>query len=305
MTEAEIIKQAKHYFGKNRVYKKNLVLSYAFDGKNYRQWKKEVKQIIPNPNKIRFNIFDDVYLWIKDNQKSEIDWKWIGDLSWTIDIILNSNIDKCYDWDKNLALHCNGTSRILQVFISDVIPCYTYDFNYTTYNKEDNYYECGPISNLTKDEKNILKKIETLLKNKGFQRVEKEFCEKKFKDLYSDTNSNGNATLFDVLFSDTNFYTSEIIRFCDKTITEKSGTTFRWRELYNKNGTLKERTESRWTNGGDYFKILLDDKGQIIQVEIERKEIEKKKFQRFELDIIGTFRKQKKLADKKKNSSQH
>lgn len=303
MTEIEIIKQAKHYFGKNRTHKKNLVLTYEFNGKNYKQWKKEIKQIIPNPNEIKYKLFDDVILWIRDNQKGEIDWKWIGDLSWTIEIVLNPNINKAYDWDKNLAIHCNGTARILQLFISDVIPCYTYDCYYMTYSKTENYYEFGPITNLTRDEKNILKKVTTLLKAKGFQFVEKDFCAKKFKDLYSDTNSDGNASLFDVLFSDTNFYTTEIKRFCDKTIIEKNGNEFRWTELYNSNGTLKERTESRWTSGKDYYKIVLDSKGQITQIEVERKEIEKKKFQRFKLDIIDTFRKQKQLADKKKNSS--
>lgn len=305
MTKTEILRHAKHYFGKDRSHKRDLVLTYDFNGKEYRKWKKEIKQIIPNPNEIKFKIFDDVILWIKDNQKDEIDWKWIGDLSWTIEIVLNSNVKKAYDWDKNLALHCNGTARILQVFISDVIPCYTYDCYYMTYSKTENYYEYGPISNLTREEKSTLKKVTSLLKTKGFQFLEKTFCEKTFKDLYSDTNSDGNASLFDVLFTDTSFYTTEIKRFCDKEIIEKSGTTFRWRELYNKNGTLKERIESRWTSVGDCFKIVLDNKGQITQVEVERKEIEKKKFQKFELDIIDTFRKRKSLMDKKKNSRQH
>lgn len=303
MTEIEIIRQAKHYFGKNRTHKKNLVLTYEFNGKEYRQWKKEIKQVTSNPIKIKFNIFDDVVLWIRDNQCDVIDWKWIGDLSWTIEIVLNPNITKGYDWDKNLAIHCNGTARILQLFISDVIPCYTYDCYYMTYSKTENYYEFGPITNLTRYEKNILKNVTTLLKAKGFQFVEKDFCAKKFKDLYSDTNSDGNASLFDVLFSDTNFYTTEIKRFCDKTIIEKNGNEFRWTELYNAIGTLKERTESRWTSGKDYYKIILDYKGQITQVEVIRKEIEKKKYQQFKLDIIDTFQNRKKLADKKKNSS--
>lgn len=303
MTETQIIRLAKYYFGKNRTHKKDLVLTYEFNGKKYRQWKKEIKQIIPNPNVIRYKLFDDVILWIKDNQEAEIDWKWIGDLSWTIEIVLNPNVNKGYDWDKNLALHCNGTARILKLFISDVIPCYTYDCYFMTYSKTENYYEFGPIINLTREEKNILKKVTNFLKVKGFQFVDSGFCSKKFKDLYSDTNSDGNSTLFDVLFSDTEFYTTEIKRFCGKTIIEKNGTEFRWTELYDANRTLKERTESRWTSGKDYYKIVLDNKGQITEVEVERKKIENKKFQRFKLDIIDTFRKQKLLANKRKTAA--
>lgn len=301
MTKTEIIKQAKHYFGKDRRHIKKLVLSYEFKGKHYKQWKKEIGSIVSNPNEIKFNLFDDVSLLIKDNKVDQIDWNWIGDLSWKIDIVLNPDIEKGYDWDKKLALKCNGTARILTVFISDVIPCYTFDTYFMTYSKTENYYEFGPIKKLTKDEHKILQNMRTLLKEKGLQFVEKEFCENKFKDLYSDTNSYGNASLFDVLFGDTNFYQIETNRFCDKDIVEKSGTKFRWTEIYDSKGKLKERTESRWTTGGDYLKIVLDSKGQILQVSVIRKEIEKKKHQEFNLDIIDTFKKRKKNEDREKS----
>ena len=74
MTKSEIIRQAKHYFGKDRRPIKELVLSYEFKGKNYRQWKKEISSIVSNPNEIKFKLFDDVILWIKDNQADQIDW---------------------------------------------------------------------------------------------------------------------------------------------------------------------------------------------------------------------------------------
>jgi hypothetical protein len=304
MTESEIIRQAKHYFGKDKRHIKKLVLSYEFKGKNYRQWKKEISNIISNPNEIRFNLSEDVIAWIKDNQANQINWNWIGDLSLTIDIVLNPNIDKVYDLDKKLAVKCHGTSRILTVFVSDVIPCYTYDFYYMTYDKTNNYYEFGPIKMLTNEENAVLKKLNKHLKNKGYVFVDKSFTSKKYKELYSDTNADGNASLFDVLFTDINFYTTETKRFCDKEIIEKSGTVFRWTERYDTKGKLKERIESRWTTGGDYFKIVLDNKAQILQVGVTRKEIEKKNYQEFSLDIIETFNKRKKLAAKKKNRNQ-
>lgn len=114
---------------------------------------KEISSIVSNPNEIKFKLFEDVILWIKDNQADQIDWNWIGDLSWTIDILLNQGIDKGFDWDKKLALKCNGTARIMTLFVSDVIPCYTFDCYYMTYNKKGNYYEFGPILKLTGEEK--------------------------------------------------------------------------------------------------------------------------------------------------------
>ena len=299
VTKSEIIKQAKHYFGKERTFIKELVLSYEFKGKNYKRWKKEIENLLPNPNRILYNLFDDVILWIKDKQIEEINWNWIGDLSWTIDIVLNPNIDKVYDFDKRLAIKCNGTARILTIFVSDVIPCYTYDCYYMTYDKANNYYEFGPITKLTNDDKTVIKKARKYLEEKGLVFVDRTFTDKKFKELYSDTNSDGNASLFDVLFTDTNNHTTEIKRFCDKEITEKNGQKLRWTEYYNRNGTLKERIESRWTISGDYLKVVLDNKGQILTVEVTRKNIGKKKYQNFKLDIKREFEKQ----NKKKNSS--
>ena len=302
MKKSEIIKQAKHYFGKDRTFIKKLVLGYEFTRKNYKRWKKEIGSIISNPNEIKFNLSDDVILWIMNNKANEINWNWIGDLSWTIDIVLNPNVKKGYDWDKKLALNCKGTARILSVSFSEVVPCFTYDCYYMTYSKKENYYEFGPIINLTVQEKNVLRRVKSLLGSKGFQFVEKAFSEKKFKELYSDTNTNGNASLFDVLFSDTPFYTTEIKRFNDKDIIEKSGNKFRWTELYTSNGALKERKESRWTSGGDYFKVVLDRNGYITEVGVTRREIERKKYQQFKLDIKDAFKKNKKIADREKNS---
>lgn len=302
MKKSEIIKQAKYYFGKDRTSIKNLVLNYEFDGRNYRRWKNEIETIIHNPSKIRFNLSDDVILWIKENKVNEINWNWIGDLSWVINIVLNPNIEKGYDWDKKLALKCNGTARIFWISFSEVIPCFTYDCYYITYSKKENYYEFGPILDLTVEEKNIISRVKSLLISKGFQYVDRAFSEKKFKELYSDINSDGNASLFDVLFSDINSYTTEIKRFCDNDIIEKSGSKFRWTELYTRNGKLKKRTESRWTSGGDYLKVILDSKGHITEVAVTRDKIERKRYQQFKLNILDSFKRRNKIEHGKKNS---
>lgn len=291
MTQDKIIQQAKHFFGEDRQPIKDLILSFEFKGKHRKQWRKDIEGITSHPYEVRFNLFDKTILSILDNEVDKIDWNWIGDLSWTIDILLTPDIEKGYDWDKKLAMKCNGTARLLTVFVSKAIPCFTYDSHYMTYNKKDNYYEFGPIDQLTITEKEIVTKISKLLTDKGLQYMGKTFCTKKFKELYSDINDEGNASLFDVLFSDTKFYTTEIMRFCDKDIIEKSGQKFRWTEYYNKKGILNKRTESRWTKSGDYLKLVLDGNFQILNVEVMRKQIGRKKNQNFQLDIKEEFKK--------------
>lgn len=303
LTKTEIIRQAKHYFGKDKSHIKQLVLSYEFKSKHDNQWKNDIDSIISNPYELRYKLFEDVINDIMQNKANNIDWNWIGDLSWTLNIVLNSEIDQYYIWDKKLALKCNGTARVLTVYISEVVPCYTYDSYYMTYNKSENYYEFGPLNKLTNAEQKTILNITNLFKRKGYQFLEQEFCKKKFKNLYSDIHSDGNASLFDVLFSDTCFYTIEIEKFSDKILIEKCGTEFSWKEKYDTKGNLKERIENRWTTGGDYFKLVLDNKGQILQIEVSRKEIEKKKHQEFKLDIVETFKKSKLQADRKKKRS--
>jgi hypothetical protein len=294
MNKIEIIRQAKYFFGKNRKPIKELVLSYEFNGKHYKQWKKEFKNIIDKPVDIHFGIFDDIVLWIKENKLEEINWNWIGDLSWTIDILLNEGIKNGLDWDIKLATKCNGTTRFFTIYVSEVIPCYTYDCHYMTYNKKENYYESGPVVDLTNTEKKTIEIVEKYLKNKGLVFLNRKFCEQKFKELISDTNKNGNASLFDVLFKDTNFYQTEIKRTSTKQVAEKSGTTYSWTEFYNLKKNLKERIEYRHFKSGDCIKTVFDIKGQIKNIEVVRKLIGRKKYQKFNLNILETFKQRNK-----------
>ena len=121
----EITDQAKQYFGKDRSLLKEKILSFKFDGKQYKAWKRHFKQITNQPFDVQYKMFDDVTDWITQGEPDKIDWHWLGDVSWEIEIVLNEGIDKGYDWDKKLAKKCGGTVRFLQIFVSDVLPCYT------------------------------------------------------------------------------------------------------------------------------------------------------------------------------------
>lgn len=138
----------------------------------------------------------------------------LGDLSWNIRILLNSNVQSEYDWDKKLAIKC-GQARILEVYINSIIPAYTLNPFYISYNQKENYYEFGKISKMEKHEKIILDNVSKYFDSLGYFCVSEELASKKYKGLFSDCNQEGNASLFDCLFSDIYRYQIGIEKFSD------------------------------------------------------------------------------------------
>ena len=199
----EIIKESKSFFGEDRKRLKEKILSFKFNGKEYKEWQKLLKATMKQPFDINYGMFDDLIENLKENKFDDIDWNWTGNLSWEFKILLNEGIHKGHDWDKKLAKKCNGTAQILKIYISDILPCYTIDTYSMTYNKKDDYYEFRPYKINSKKQSNELKSIRNLLESKGYLYLNRKTSLKKYKDLYSDCNSNGGASLFDVLFSDT------------------------------------------------------------------------------------------------------
>lgn len=291
----KIIEQAKFYFGKNRKHLKKRILTFEFDGKEYRNWEKQLKQLTSQPFDVSYGMFDDVIGWLKDKNYKPIDWHWLGDLSWKFKILLNEDIEKGFDWDKKLAFECGGTARILQIYLSDIIPCFVFDIYYMTYNKKENYYEFGPIAKLTKEEREIVNKSKRFFQNSGFTFLNKKIAMKKHKELYSDCNSDGNARLFDALFSDSENYQSEIKRFNDKQLKDSTGKELSWNEYYDKNHKLIKREEYRYFPSKNVECVVTDNLGQIIKVRI-RRDIEKDVHQEFVLDILSEYKKKNKKS---------
>jgi len=299
VTKAEIIQQAKHYFGKNRSYKKALLLNLDLKDDNFfNSWWKELKDYIDHPFRTQFNVFTTAITSIRNGTPEEIDWKWVGDYSWTIEILLNEGLQSGHGWGKKLISKCKGEVRTLTLHISAVLPCYTYYCDYDITNKAEGYDEYGPIIQPTKAEKEIIRKLKALLKKKGLQFLDQKFTEQQIQGLYSDCNEEGDASLFDVLFTESGFYTTTIRRRAAKPIVDKTGTEFHWTETYHNNRTLKERIEYRTTKAGDQFNVHFDGSGQITQIDVTRKKIQQSKYQSFHLDILKAHQEKKKGSKK-------
>ncbi|BAV05767.1 hypothetical protein SAMN05421788_10890 [Filimonas lacunae] len=318
MRKSEIIQQAKRYFGKNTAHKKKTVLGYTFNGKKGREWGAAFKSATTQPFYVKFNLFDDISELIESGEAKQIDWHWTGDLSWTMEVVLNEGITNGYDWDKKLSAKCNGKSRMLKIFISDVIPCYTYNCYYIGFNKKEKLYEEGPLTTLTGREQKIVQNIADMLNSKGLVYVDERFCEKRYEELYSDCNKKGNASFFEAVFTDVHPLVKEVKRFSDYPNVDKKGTTLSWIETYHKNGKLKQRTEHRHTTdnisctdetrfnergvlqerveikrlpNGDSYEIYFNSKGQIAKVEVIRGQLGRKKRGQFTFDVDEAYQK--------------
>jgi hypothetical protein len=289
----EIIEQAKFYFGKNRRRLKKKILSFELDGKEYRAWKIRLKHLTSKPFDVSYGAFDDVIQWLKEKNYSEIDWRWLGDLSWEFKFLLNPGVAKGFDWDRKLALKCGGTARIAQVYVSDIVPCFVIDVYYMTYSRKNNYWEFGPIQNPSIEERRFVAKAKRFFQNAGFTFLSEKTALQRYAELYSDCNSDGNATLFDALFSDTENYQKEIKRFNHKALKDPFGRTIHWNEYYDRDNKLKKREEYTFYDSGNVTCVVTDGAGQIIEVKVWR-DIDRQKHLEFVLDVFKEHAKRKK-----------
>ncbi len=285
MTELELINQIKRYFGEDRTEFKKAILGINFNGKEHKAWKKFFVQVTnEHPFDVSFRMMNEEVKKITAKKYDEIDWDFIGDISWEVKILLNEHIKQGYDWDKKLCANCGGTARILRILISDIIPAFTCDVYSMTYSKMEGYYEFNPIQLATTKEKEILKQVVNKLKQKQYYFVSKKLANQKFKDVYSDCHSEGNASVFDVLFSDVDGYQTERVRYNDKLLKDSTGKEIRWREFYDKDGGLIKRLEYQYFKSKNVL-LIETNKNEEIQKVTVWKNTNKQIHQEFKLKL--------------------
>ncbi|OMI16656.1 hypothetical protein BUQ74_14405 [Leptospira weilii serovar Heyan] len=291
MNPKQLIQETLKYFGKDRRLLKKTIQGFSFDGKKTNEWKKRIKTCTTHPFTIRNNIIDWNVKCIRDKNYRQIQWDYLGDLSWNIKILLNSNIQSGYDWDKKLAIKCQE-ARIFEIYVNYIIPAYTINLYYIVYNKKENYYEFGKIIKTEKHEKRIIKNITKLFDTLGYFHVSEELASKKYKGLFSDCNSEGNASLFDCLFSDIYGYQIGIEKFSDPNHVSlhPTGAIIHWHEYYDLKRNFLYREEYQRLKSKDVLLLTTDQTGHITKVNV-RRDIGKLKHRGFELDILKVFKK--------------
>ena len=285
MTPETFIQQVKIYGAKDRIALKNKLLQFNFDGKDYRNWKRYFAQVVDNqPFKVEHCI-QAAFVKKLTNQEA-IDWEdeMIGDISWEIMILLNEKVQKGHDWDSKLCLACGGTARILRILISDLMPAFIWETYSMTHTSKDNYYEFQAIQPNYAREKTMIKTIVSDLKQKGFYFVHRKLANKRFPELHSDCNRSGNASIYDVLFSDVRDLQTTTLRFNDKNLKDLTGKEYRWREYYDKKGLLYLRKEYQFFDSKNVLLIETDGKKDIKKITVW-KDTEKASHQEFKLRL--------------------
>ncbi|HEY3250375.1 MAG TPA: hypothetical protein VGK25_04580 [Ignavibacteria bacterium] len=281
--DKELIRETKKYFGKDRRLLKSTLKSLKFDGKEYRYLKKFFSKFNAKKIALSNGLFQDVSAHLINKEYRKINWNWIGDLSWDVEIILNKEVSAHLDFDKKLAKICkDNTIRHLNIYISDIIPAFavcTYFMHY-----KDNIYEFGPLK-LTKSEVEYINLIKNEFKKVGYYYVGKRTALKKFKDLKSDLNNEGNASVFDCLFNDLDNYMDTYVKFNDKDLRNSDGTKSSWKEFYNSKRRLIKKEHYRWFESKDFEQVTTDKDGKIVLIEV-RPNKNKPRYIKFYIDKI-------------------
>lgn len=141
-------------------------------------------------------------------------------------------------------------------------------------------------------------KAKKFFQNAGFTFLNEKTAMKRYKELFSDCNSDGNARLFDVLFSDMENYQKEIKRYNAKKLKGPTGKKINWNEYYDKDNKLKKREEYTYYPSGGGLCVITDSSEQIIEVKVWR-DIDELTHQEFVLDVLKEHKK-KKQKDRQK-----
>ncbi len=254
--DKDLIKEVKRFFGKDRNLLQNSVKALYNNSKDLKYWNKFFNTHVQKKFEVNGRIFKETLDAVYSQKYENIDWNWVGDFSWDVEIILNNEVNSHFDFDKKLAGKCkNNTIRFLNIYISEILPVFSVCTFYKFY--EDNIYEYGPLK-LTNQERILIYRIKKSFKKIGYYYVKKKTALKKFTVLRSDLNSDGNASIFDCLFNDLDNYTDDYFRGNDKIIIDPYGRKTLWKEYYNSRKILVKREDSRWYKSGDLESVFYD-----------------------------------------------
>jgi hypothetical protein len=273
LSKDQIVRQIAVFFGRDRSHLREEIRSFVKDRSNWIHLESLLQERTKQGVRGSVGISSEV----EDNVDDPgIDWFSIGDLSVQYEIVLNKGVTKFGReryWDKRLAARCGGTAHICDVWVSLLLPLFTMDCYYMTYNRRKKYYEFGPYRPESASEKKAVKEARQVMKEKGFSFVTKKFAKRKIRNAITDLNPDGNAKVFDCLFSDVWGYEEEQVRLSDDEPIPDilPGIAARWREYYRSRGKLLKREITRYFPSGDVETTITDAKHRITSVRISRR----------------------------------
>lgn len=272
MTDAKLIQSLNTLFGSDRSVLRKKLLDVSANTSKWERVGRAIRKNTRQPVNMNLSLFEETFDNLSD---PKADMYWLGDSSYCYEILLNSGVKSGLDWDKKLAVKCGGTAKLCVVWASLLIPYYAIDTYCMKYKSEPGEFIFTPYIPSTKREKLIIAQIRDVMKDNGFARMTKKLSKRKVPRAITDCREKGEATVFNCLFSDTQCYHDDYVRFSDEFMGKRisgaySGTTVGWYERLNRRGSVIERYTWREYPSGEHVTTYLDKKFRVTKVRISQ-----------------------------------
>ena len=267
MKENEIINQISKVYGEDRKIYLQELMKLKENWTSWEKLTKEIKKATGQPVEGHCELCSDVIEWILNNNKKKSrtpKFEYIHSASYHYRIVLTENVKSPLDWGFKLATKCGGTVHFCDLRVSMILPYYTIDKFYLKYSKKENWFEDGTLSKLSVFENSTIKQIKNSMNKKGFSYLNKKIAGRRIRNAFTDINCEGNASVYDCLFSDLYEYFGYRTKFSDKEINDVvTGAKVRWFEYYDSKNVLTSKSVISEFPSGDVTKTIFDNKGSI------------------------------------------
>jgi len=268
MTEAELIRCLNSLFGKDRSLLRQKLMEVREDSSKWEKTGKIIRRKTGQPVNTNTGTFEETFEHLDD---PHADMYWVGDCSYYYEILLNRGVKTGLDWDRKLALKCGGTAKLCEVWASLLLPYYILDSYSRKYTPSPGEFEFTPYNPATKREKLIVSQIREVMQERGFSPITKKMARKSVPKAITDCREEGEASVFDCLFSDTQCLQEDRVRFSDSPKPIKGvcpNTTVGWYERIDRKGGVVERSTWREYPSGDRVITYLDKKFRVVRVRV-------------------------------------
>ncbi|MEL6820817.1 MAG: hypothetical protein AAFP70_03575 [Calditrichota bacterium] len=289
MEEKQLVQEIQRFFGKDRkpfisFLKKSPPLDEAA-----RQIRRKLKGI-RRPLKVESLLSESAWTAIDRRKFSKLDTLYIGRPAWKVTMLLNSGVDKGYDWKRKLSKKCGGTARLLIIWMNEALSLYAMDSVYIQHHPRKNSFEIGPLDHFSKEDEVTVQQLAATLASEEWVFIRQGIAEKVEQSFISPSYPEGNAKLFNAVFGEGEEYQNGFHRFSDKNLNDLSGRAVSWHEYYTIDGILIERKEYTYFGAESILITTTDSMDRVKRVEVHREHADNT-MQTFTMEIPHARRK--------------
>lgn len=289
MEEKQLIQEIQRFFGKDRKPFISFLKKSPPRDEAARQIRRKFKAI-RRPVKVESLLNESAWTAIDRRKFSKLDTLYIGRPAWKVTMLLNSGIDKGYDWKRKLSKKCGGAARLLIIWMNEALTLYAMDSIYVQHHPRKNCFEIGPLDHFSPEDETTVQQLAATLAAEEWIFIRQGMSERVEKGFISPSFPDGNARLFNTVFGESEEYQNGFHRFSDKSLNDLSGRTASWHEYYTIDGILIERKEYTYFGADSILITTTDSMDRIKRVEVHREHADNT-LQAFTMEIPHARRK--------------